>query len=108
MGLLDRLLSRGDKRGPLAPWAPVSTSWQARPALAALGRTSVRGESYRQDVLLRHAGGRTPGGCRLSRMMAQLVAEPSNKHDPNAIAVLLGSDHVGYISREDTHLFQPV
>lgn len=34
----------------------------------------------------------------------RLVAEPTNAFDPNAIAVYIREEHVGYVPRELTHM----
>ncbi|MDR1981383.1 MAG: HIRAN domain-containing protein [Tannerellaceae bacterium] len=35
----------------------------------------------------------------------QLVAEPENKFDPNAVAIYFGEEKIGFISREKNELF---
>lgn len=34
---------------------------------------------------------------------AQLVDEPQNEHDPNALAVFVYGDKIGYVAKEDQH-----
>jgi hypothetical protein len=59
----------------------------------------VTGESHYQAALERAAGGRTEDGVE-ERVQAQLVFEPSNPYDSNAVAVFVGPEKVGYLSRE--------
>ena len=43
-----------------------------------------------------------PGVGPTNRLvMAQIVREPSNEHDKNAVKVLVGGTHVGYLPRDD-------
>ncbi len=66
----------------------------------------VVGESHYQAALARIVAG-VPvriGGVR-HPVSVHLVAEPSNPHDRNAIAVFIGPDLVGYISRESLAAF---
>jgi hypothetical protein len=37
------------------------------------------------------------GGCTLEEVECILAPEPWNPHDPNAVAVMIGSHHVGYL-----------
>jgi hypothetical protein len=57
----------------------------------------IVGESYCRDALLRIAArrGGVPVHCN-----ADLVFEPTNPYDPNAVAVLIDGLKVGYLSRE--------
>jgi hypothetical protein len=70
-----------------------------------LERITVVGTSYRSEAFeqLNKRGliGRTPEVMYLS---ANLIQEPENPHDSEAIAVYIGSHHVGYIPREQTEL----
>ncbi|MGH2941915.1 MAG: HIRAN domain-containing protein [Solirubrobacteraceae bacterium] len=38
---------------------------------------------------------------------AALVPEPENRYDPNAVAVYIGGEKVGYLSRRDALDYQP-
>jgi len=60
----------------------------------------VVGESYREDALWRLVGGTRQEGVRVE-CVAQLIPEPENPHDGNAIAVFIEGEHVGYLSRSD-------
>jgi hypothetical protein len=66
----------------------------------------VVGESYRQDTLWRLVGGRRSGAVR-EPIVALLVPEPKNEQDRNAISVLIGGQHVGYLSRDDATEYLP-
>jgi hypothetical protein len=70
------------------------------------GFLSVVGESFYQDALRRLAGGIASNGI----FTARLVPEPTNPHDPNAVAVCAeGTDleRVGYLSRKVARQYQP-
>lgn len=56
---------------------------------------NVAGESHYQDALRAITG---PGDARLETE-AQLVAEPENEHDPDAVRVEIGGAKVGYLPR---------
>jgi rubrerythrin len=66
----------------------------------------VVGESYRQDTLWAIVGGWRSDPVR-EDIVAELVPEPENTHDPNAIKVLIGGELVGYLSREDAAVYLP-
>ena len=118
MGWLKKLLDRPDAPGhgldptrpppqkspagqphhPDPPEQPVNPSWTATaPTLRPEGHLRVVGESYRQDAMRRVLAG--VGPYRL--VMAQLVRDRTNPHHGGAVAVFVGTDHVGYISRSD-------
>jgi hypothetical protein len=61
----------------------------------------VVGEAQCQDALLRIARGRTEDGPTKRSHVAQLVAEPANRYDRNAISVRIEGQHVGYLERAD-------
>jgi hypothetical protein len=60
----------------------------------------VVGESYRQEALWTLVGGTRQEGVRVE-CVAQLIPEPENPYDRNAIAVFIEGEHVGYLSRSD-------
>lgn len=66
----------------------------------------VVGESFYQDALWLLVGGfhaeRVSQGCT-----AALLPEPKNKHDANAIQVLIHGYLVGYLSRDDAVAYLP-
>ena len=81
-----------------APWewpGPVTLAGQPGALL------DVVGESQYQDALLRVAGGKTEHGPARQRVIAELVREPRNRFDPNAVAVHVGGLTVGYIEGYD-------
>jgi len=57
----------------------------------------VEGEAYRRSELARlfNGIGRPEGGVTMQQ--AQLVPEPSNRYDRNAVKVIVRGEHVGYI-----------
>jgi HIRAN domain len=62
----------------------------------------VVGESHRQDALRKVVAGQPrnrDGGYRV-QSTADLVPEPENAFDPNAVAVYISGLHVGYVPRE--------
>jgi hypothetical protein len=99
---------------PRAGWsAPSAASgWVADAQFggAAYGggeTLEVVGESYRQDELWAIVKQR-PTSARVSeRVVAELILEPRNQHDRNAVAVWVRGRQVGYLSREDAAVYQP-
>jgi HIRAN domain len=78
---------------------PLPEAWiEAR--LSDDGRVEVVGESHHQDALVAITG-RTEFVDVLHECVALLIPEPSNPHDPNAVAVHIEGHHVGYLSREE-------
>ena len=68
----------------------------------------VVGESYYADAIRDVFGsGFRPGGCELVTT-AQLVPEPWNRHDPDAVAVWVGERQVGYLPRHEAARYAPV
>jgi hypothetical protein len=68
----------------------------------------VVGESRHQDELLELTGGRRRYGGVDVEAVAELVAEPTNEADPDAVAVMIDGRHVGYIRREDVTWLKPL
>jgi hypothetical protein len=66
----------------------------------------VVGESHYQDALWRLVGGRTTEPVRYDTT-AELIAERNNPYDDNAIAVSIGGETVGHLSREDAAVYRP-
>ena len=66
----------------------------------------VVGESNYQDALWTIVGGRQREPVRYETE-AVLEPEPHNRHDPNAIRVLVEGHLVGYLSREDAAAYVP-
>jgi hypothetical protein len=58
----------------------------------------VSGTTHRQDALAR---------CSLDPTVFRLVAEPTNRHDPNAVKVMYeGRIHIGYITAKTAPRYQ--
>jgi HIRAN domain len=64
------------------------------------GRQEVAGESHYADAIAKVLG---PVGQQWKEVQAtaQLVPEPTNKYDPNAVQVLIAGSLVGYLPKED-------
>lgn len=77
----------------------------SRAALKALNPQIV-GQSYHRDHLIALAGDITMTGAR--EFAGKLVSEPSNPHDPHAVAVTINEQRVAYLSREDASRYSPV
>lgn len=69
---------------------------------------SIVGESNYQPALMAVAGRLTTDGPTNRDHMAAIVMEPNNRYDPNAIAVHVGSQRVGYLTRDDAVAYRPV
>jgi hypothetical protein len=80
----------------------AGADWWQWPALAQTGVLHVVGESNYQDALAASVDdhGRA--------VIAQLVAEPSNKYDRRAIRVDVGGRTVGYVPKDTTDVWHPV
>jgi len=86
--------------GPCAP-API-------PTLRGGDELRVVGDAPYQDVLLKLTGGRRQYGGVHFACVARLVPEPTNPADPAAIAVTIGGQKVGYLSRMDAARYSRV
>ena len=101
MGLLDRL------RGGRAAAAPVQAGRSVSAVLlGGHDDLEVVGESFYQDVLWRLCSG-TVGDRVRSGVVAVLVPEPANPYDPNAIAVQVNGEVVGYLPRATAQEYLP-
>jgi hypothetical protein len=97
-----------------ATWAEdqeaVAEAWVAAVAAAGViaGDRSVEvvGESRYQHALHALAGDSDNSGPLDRRVLGQLVPEPQNRYDSNAVAVYLGGQVVGHLSREDAEEYQ--
>lgn len=67
----------------------------------------VRGESYRQNNIMKFAGKPRKNGW-LVPVPVTIVREPENKHDKNALRVEIEGIHVGYIAKEVAAKISPV
>jgi hypothetical protein len=126
MGLLQRLFSKGERQAaPVAPRVrvivtstietdPQVYNWVQKPGppdcwqmpegammLKTGGSQAVVGESHYQEALEQAAGGYTRRGDerRIAMVLAELVQQPDNPHDSNAVAVTVAGNIVGYIAR---------
>ena len=75
--------------------------------IAGLYDVEVVGESHYQDALRRNAGEIGEWGASTS-VVVELVREPHNRYDKNAVAVHLGGAVVGYLPREEAALVGPM
>ncbi len=64
------------------------------------GTVHAVGESHYQDALLAVVGGRTRHSVEHT-CLAELCPEPTNPYDDEAIAVQIGGQCVGYLSRAE-------
>lgn len=102
MGLLDRL--RGRARPPVS--SPPGPGATPEFVLGGEDDLEVVGESAYQDALWRLSG-RTLGETVRQEVIAVLVPEPANPYDPNAIAVRIAGQRVGYLSRATAREYLP-
>jgi hypothetical protein len=68
----------------------------------------VAGESNYASAIRKALGNHTGRDWVEVTTVAQLVPEPNNRHDPNAVQVLINGDVVGYLPREDAARYAPV
>lgn len=105
MGLLDFLkgsatVQTPGKSFPPRPARTASSSWKQTPTLSPGGQVDIVGEARHQDYLEELACGRDNRGCRVRCFGAELVREPENAYDTDAVRVDIGGRAVGYISRD--------
>lgn len=76
--------------------------------LSGAERLRVVGTPHYQPALAALAGPKRAGGVA-EDVRVRLVPEPTNPHDPDAIAVVLraGADTLGYLAREDARAYGP-
>lgn len=65
----------------------------------------IVGESHYQAALERLAGGRTTDGVDLA-VTALFTPERENPHDPNAVAVTVSGELIGYLSRSSAAAYR--
>jgi tetratricopeptide (TPR) repeat protein len=63
----------------------------------------VAGESFHQAAINAVEARRAPG----SPLVAVLVPDPANAHDPNALAVYVNDEHVGFLPRDLARRVRP-
>jgi hypothetical protein len=106
MSLWDRLTGRtADAFAPPRPGVHAPATWAQRPTIAPGGEQHVVGESNYQPALEQAAGGRTPDGCAISLVTAELVRDPHNRYDRNAVRVDIAGQLVGYLPRTDAPMY---
>lgn len=67
------------------------------------------GAGFRKSSVIAAIGQNPRVDERVNAMVdIQLIPEPSNVHDHNAVKLMVGRHHVGYIEREDAAEYQPV
>lgn len=114
MGLFDALRKRAPVTTPklfqsaAPPVPPVRSTWLQLPTLLPGGDVEVVGESHYQAALEAVSGGRTQHGAQRPYCTAQLVREPKNPHDPNAVRVDIDGRPVGYIARSKAPHLHPI
>ncbi|BBY12132.1 hypothetical protein MMARJ_28720 [Mycobacterium marseillense] len=94
--------ANGRKSSPLADVVTAATLEEPRYPLEE--QVEVVGETYRaKDIrrVFQEAGMPiTESGVTLKSVRCILVPEPWNEHDPNAVAVMVGQNHVGYLAAD--------
>ena len=80
--------------------AAASSPATARELTPRWGEIEVQGESFRRDAVRRlfDVLGLPAGG--VTQRAARLVPEPSNQYDRNAVKLVIGRWHIGYVPRE--------
>lgn len=80
--------------------APTAAKPRIRELGPRWGEIEVQGESFRRDAVRRLFDelGLREGG--VTQQTARLVREPSNEYDRNAVQVLIGRWHIGYVPNE--------
>jgi hypothetical protein len=80
----------------------VEATWLQLPTLRCGGwLVDVVGESFYQEAIEECAGGRCEDGAVIPLVTAQLVREPENPHDANAVRVEIGGRACGHIPRDE-------
>lgn len=96
VGIVRRLFDKGVTR----PDVRISAFWAQQTTIAPGDELPVVGESHYQKALEWAAEGKTQDGCKLSLVTAELVREPFNRHDRNAVRVDVAGRTVGYVPRD--------
>ncbi|MGB7963714.1 MAG: HIRAN domain-containing protein [Propionicimonas sp.] len=68
----------------------------------------VAGASFHEEGIRKLFPKPFGSGSRELTTRAALVPEPSNKHDRNAVMVVAGGQHVGYLAKEVAPYYQPI
>jgi hypothetical protein len=88
--------------------APPAVDWLQLPALNLGPAVNAAGESHYQDALEAIAGDRTSFGVHTPLITVELVREPANVHDPNAVRVEADGRQLGCVAKEDAPRFHAV
>ena len=107
MGLFKRLLGDEPEPEPQDVLSARDTRWVEDAERFGDIRVDVVGESHYQSTI-RDACNWKPDADTLFHCMAELVPEPTNSYDRNAIKVTIDGDCVGYLSRQDASTLGPV
>lgn len=107
MGLFRRLFGDEGGRSMPARTAPDELEQRAE-EVERFGdiRVDVVGESNYQEAIRKACSWKEGTETRFE-CMAELVPEPDNRYDPNAIMVRIDGDCVGYLSRGDALKYGP-
>lgn len=99
---MPRARANGQSSSPLADIVAAATLEEPRYPLEE--QIEVVGETYQIKGIRRvfeEAGMPiTENGVTLKSVLCILVPEPWNEHDPNAVAVMIGHNQVGYLAAE--------
>lgn len=101
MGLFSHLFSKAEDDGSVAVVQPLDVVISTEENMV-----EVVGESHYQDAISA-ACGTVDGEATRFECFAELVPEPSNAHDPNAVMVRIDRRCVGYLSRDDAQTLGP-
>src|SRR6266540_2988065 len=88
--------------------APAAASWLQLPALNPGPAIDAAGESHYQEALEAVGGGRTCFGVRHPLITAELVREPANTYDPNAVRIDAAGRPLAHVPKEDAGRFHAV
>lgn len=100
MGFLKRLLGNGPGSEPQGGLSPTDERWAEDVERFGDIRVDVVGESHYQPAI-RNACNWKAGIDTQFHCMAELIPEPTNPYDRNAIKVTIDGACVGYLSRQD-------
>ncbi len=106
MGILKRLFGDELEPPPQNVRSARDTRWVEDVERFGDIRVDVVGESHYQPAI-RAACNWKPGTDTLFHCMAELVPEPTNPYDRNAIKVTLDGECVGHLSRQDAVTLGP-
>lgn len=106
MGLFKRLTGNEPKLASQNDLTAQDTRWVEDVERFGDIRVDVVGESHYQPAI-RSACDWKPGTDTLFHCLAELVPEPTNRHDRHAIMVMINGACVGYLSRQDAVTLGP-